>query len=139
MMSISLIALPVLFDTTPEASLLFKEWVRLYHYGHQVLPTMAVATCFLYGFTAINKRAARQRWGIFAVAGVTTVLMLPFTWIFMAPTNNILFGLEAESKVAAVASLSEAHAIVNKWKWLHIVRSLFPLTGAILGLTGIFK
>jgi hypothetical protein len=73
---------------------------------------------------------------VFAVAGATTILMVPFTWIFMAPTNNTLFRLENESKVASVANLAEAQELVIKWSWLHVVRSLFPLAGAILGTTG---
>lgn len=139
MMGLSLMAVPVLLETTTEPSQLFHQWVRMYHYGHQVLPTMAVATCLLYGYTAIRKRAAGRRWSVFAVAGMTTVIMLPFTWIVMAPTNNTLFRLEVESKAAPVANWGQAQELVTKWSWLHFVRSLFPLAGAILGLTGTFQ
>ena len=71
-----------------------------------------------------------------AVAGATTLSIVPFTLILMAPTNNTLFRLEKESKVASVASLAEAQELIIKWSWLHVVRSLFPLVGAILGTMG---
>ena len=77
-MSLSLVAISVLLDTTTGPSQLFSQWVRMYHYGHRVLPTMAVATFLTYGYAAFNKRAARRRWCEFAVAGVTAVVMLLF-------------------------------------------------------------
>ena len=141
-MSLSLMAIPVLLDTTTQPSQLFHQWVRMYHYGHQVLPTLAVATFLLYGYAAVSKRAASRPWGIFAAAGVTTLSMLPFTWVFMVPTNNTLFRLDGESKAAAaaaVASWGEAQELVTRWSWLHLVRSLFPLAGAVLGLMAIFS
>lgn len=139
MMSLSLMAIPVLLDTTDDPAQLFHQWVRMYHYGHQVMPTLAVATCLLYACSVLHSRIAGRQWGVYAVAAVTTVTMLPFTWVFMAPTNNILFRLEVESKGASVASFAEAQGLVMKWGWLHITRSLFPLAGAALGLTGIFQ
>lgn len=133
-------AIPVLLDTTSEASQLFHQWVRMYHYGHQMLPTLAVATFLLYGYAAFSKRAASNRsWGVLAVAGLTTLSMVPFTWIFMVPTNNTLFRLEVESKGAAVASWDEAQELVTTWSSLHMARSLFPLAGAVLGSMATFQ
>lgn len=100
------------------------------------MPTMAVATFLLYGYSAISNCAAGRRWGVFAVAGVMTMIMVPFTWVVMAPTNNTLFRLEVESKAGIIASLGEAKELVTRWCWLHVVRSLFPLAGAIVGLMG---
>jgi hypothetical protein len=136
MMSLSLMAVPVFLDTTTQPSQLFHQWARMYHYGHQVLPTMAVATFLLYAYAAICKRAAKNSRVMLVLAGATTLSMLPFTWVFMVPTNNTLFRLEVESKSALVASLGEAQELLKTWSWLHFVRSLLPLTGALLGLTG---
>lgn len=133
-MSLSLIAIPVLLDTTTQAPQLFHQWVRMYHYGHQVLPTMAVATFSLYSYTSIRRRSAKKSWGVFALAGVTTLAMLPFTWLFMVPTNNELFRLEEVSKVEPSGlEVAEAKMLVMRWGWLHFARSLLPLAGALLG------
>lgn len=133
-MSLSLMAIPVLLDTTTQAPQLFHQWVRMYHYGHQVLPTMAVGTFLLYTYTSIKKRSAKKSWAVFTLAGVTTLSILPFTWIFMVPTNNELFRLEAVSKAEPlVKGIGEAKELVVKWGWLHFTRSLLPLIGAVLG------
>lgn len=135
MMSLSLMAVPVFLDTTSSAPQLFQQWVRMYHYGHQVLPTMAVGTFLLYSYTAVKRRGAGKKpWGTVALAGLTTVAMLPFTWFLMVPTNNELFRLEVVSRAEpAVKGIAEARELVLKWTWLHLTRSLFPLVGAILG------
>lgn len=140
MTSLSLIAVPVLLETTTQAPQLFHQWVRLYHYGHQALPTMAVGTFLLYIYTSIKKRRARKSWGLFALAGVTTLSILPFTWIFMVPTNNELFRLEVVSKAEPlVKGIVEAKELVVKWSWLHLTRSMFPLVGTVLGTMGTFS
>lgn len=138
-MSLSLMAVPVLLDTTTNASQLFHQWVRMYHYGHQVLPTAAVGTFLLYSYTSIKKRKANKSWGIFLLAGVTTLSILPFTWVFMLSTNNELFRLESVSKAEPlVKGVVEAKELVVKWSWLHFTRSLLPLAGAIIGTVGTF-
>lgn len=136
-MSLSLMAIPVLLDTTTHAPQLFHQWVRMYHYGHQVLPTLAVGTFLLYIYSSAKERSARRTWGVFVLAGLTTLSMLPFTWLFMVPTNNELFRLEAMSKVeSSVKGIVEAKELVVKWSWLHLIRSLLPLTGAVIGTMG---
>jgi hypothetical protein len=139
MMSLCLVAVPVFLDTTTEAAQLFVQWARMYHYGHRVLPAMAICTLLLYGYTCTKKRGAKRPWGLFALAGATTVSIIPFTWIFMVPTNNELFRLEAASKAEPlVLEISGAKELVVKWTWLHFTRSLLPLGGAILGTLGTF-
>lgn len=130
MTSLSLIAIPVMLDTANEAPLLYQQWARTYHYGHQVLPGMAVATLLLYGYTAVRSKST-----IYAVAGAVTVAMVPFTWIVMVPTNDELFAREAGSwDEGVVMELGEAQGLLRRWAWMHLVRSLFPLVGAVVGL-----
>lgn len=138
-MSLCLIAVPVFLDTTTEAAQLFAQWARMYHYGHRIMPAMAVGTSLLYGYTCIRKRGAHKPWGLVALAGLTTVSIAPFTWIFMVSTNNELFRLESASKAEPLVwGISGAKELVVKWTWLHFTRSLLPLVGAILGILGIF-
>lgn len=137
MMSLALVAAPVLLDTSMEAAQLFAQWARLYHYGHQIMPTIAIGTLLLYAYTCTQKRAAKRPWGLLALAGAMTISIVPFTWIVMVPTNDELFRLEAVSKTdPLVLGLSGAKELVVKWTWLHAARSLLPLAGAILGTLG---
>lgn len=139
-MSLSLMAVPVFLDTTVQAPQLFHQWARTYHYGHQILPTMAIGTLLLYVYTSFKKRQAKKAWGIFTLAGLVTVAMVPFTWIVMVPTNNELFRLEAVSKLEpGVMDIIAAKELVVKWSWMHFTRCFFPLAGAILGSIGSFQ
>ncbi|KUI68499.1 Noranthrone monooxygenase [Cytospora mali] len=139
MMSLSLIAVPVFLDTTKHAPQLFHQWARMYNYGHQALPTMAVGTCFLYLYTASKRSGAKGHRALAMLAGLTTVIMLPFTWFVMMPTNDELFKLEALSRTEPeVMGLAGARELVVRWAQMHFVRCLFPLAGAILGAIGTF-
>lgn len=133
-MSLSLFAVPVLLDTTTESPQLFFQWVRMYHYGHMALPTMAIGTFLLYSYTAIKKRGAKKPWRRWLIAGVTTLTMVPFTWLVMVPTNNELFRLQEVSLVEpTVMAITEAKELVTKWSWMHLTRSFMPLAGAVMG------
>ncbi|KAH6635111.1 hypothetical protein B0J18DRAFT_38464 [Chaetomium sp. MPI-SDFR-AT-0129] len=148
MASLSLIAVPVLLDTTPTPALLLQQWVRMYHYGHRVLPAMAIGTFGLYTYAAISGARGRDRgrsekrgWALALAAGLTTVAMLPFTWLCMVPTNDELFRLAEQSRKlsqngpesADIVSLGEVQELVSSWSGLHLVRSGLPFVGVVLG------
>ena len=138
MTSLSVVAIPVFLDTTTHASQLYHEWARMYHYGHQILPGLAITTLMLYSYAALRNRAKKRPWAAYALAGVVTVSMIPFTWIFMVATNDTLFRLEAEGATSVAEGIEKAQELVKLWGWLHLARCLFPLAGAVLGLTTTF-
>jgi ABC-type iron transport system FetAB permease component len=118
-------------DTNTDANHMIAQWSRTYHYGHIILPGICIGTCGLYAFSALR---SNKNWRRYAVAGIMTLTLVPFTWIIMTPTNNTLFALEAAGNVS---DLGYVHRLVVKWTWMHAARSVFPLIGAILGFTGI--
>lgn len=149
-MSLSLMAVPVFLDTTPTAPHLFRQWLSMYNYGFPVLPTISIATCSLYVAIALRQRAAGMPdWFVYAAAGLVTVIMVPFTWVFLWPTNNTIMKLEEETRSIANAGtkevegtpykLKEAQALVKVWSRIHFTRSFFPLIGALIGLSGLLK
>lgn len=134
MLSLSLIAVPVFLDTTTQGAQLLQQWERMYHYGHQALPTMAVGTFVLYAYVAFKRRRR-----IFALAGSITVIMVPYTWFIMMPTNNELFRLEELARTEPAATgIAEARKLVVSWSWMHLTRALAPLAGAVVGALAIF-
>ncbi|KAF2133651.1 hypothetical protein P153DRAFT_250358, partial [Dothidotthia symphoricarpi CBS 119687] len=140
MMSLSLMAVPVMLDTTTEAPQLFLQWTRMYHYGHQVLPTLAICTFLLYSYVSFNRYNVGnpKSWFVYALAGAVTLSLIPFTWIFMVPTNDELFRLEALTRTGArtgngTLTVMQAKGLVIKWSWLHFTRSCLPLVGALIG------
>ncbi|KAL2021623.1 hypothetical protein VTK56DRAFT_6976 [Thermocarpiscus australiensis] len=134
MMGLSLIAIPVLVDINHDPAHLLRQWARLYGYGIQLMPAGAIGTTLLYGYSIASKARSNRPWRIYALAAAATMSIVPFTWYVMLPTNNRLFELNALA--GGAKDLAQVHELVAKWRWLHIIRSLFPLVGAVLGLTG---
>ena len=128
MMSISLLAVPTCLDTTLSAAQLCRMWERVFHYGHRALPALALAAGGLY--MSIGFREKSKRWPMM-IAGFATVLIMPFTWIFMFPTNDLLFAMVAARKEV---DFDEARSLVIRWCRLHLTRSMFPLIGSVVGL-----
>ncbi|KAF2795019.1 DUF1772-domain-containing protein [Melanomma pulvis-pyrius CBS 109.77] len=129
MVSISLLAVPTCLDTTLSATQLCRMWERVFHYGHRALPALALATGGLY--MSIGLREKPKRWPMM-IAGLATVSIMPFTWIFMFPTNDRLFAMVAAGE--ADISFVEARSLVVRWCRLHLTRSMFPLIGSVVGL-----
>ena len=47
MMGLSLITIPLFLDTNTQSAHMLTQWVRLYHYGHLYMPSMAIAILHL--------------------------------------------------------------------------------------------
>lgn len=136
MLSISVITVPVLYNTIDAPSQLLKQWSRLYYYGHIYMPAMSVAVTGLFFYIAVQKRASKQDiWLRYAIAGATTITMVPYTLTVMAPTNNSLFALSDEAwEGSSSLSLGEVRRIIYGWAWLHVARCFFPFVGSMIGL-----
>lgn len=105
------------------------------------MPALCIATVGLYAYSALRTRKLKsQHWPTYAVAAAMTIAMVPFTWVFMAPTNNVLFSWEETATAGElVADLRVVQTVVATWAWLHLVRSVFPLIGVIVGFAGIMQ
>lgn len=137
MMGLSAFAIPVFLDTNANTEQLLRQWMRLYHYGHMYMPALCVATFGLYGYASLGRRASsHKQWYRYGVAATSTISMVPFTWLVVARTNDTLFRMGAPN---AGTELILARALVLKWAWLHVMRSLFPLFGAIIGFISLLK
>lgn len=164
MITLSTITVPVLLDTTTHPPQLLHQWVRTYHYGHIFLPTISIATAVIYFYIAARQLSRKKPWRKAALVGVLTVIMVPFTWVCMAATNDVLFGLQRESQMrdlnqtsyddlgdgtgtgsgtgagsegegeGDVATLEGVTELIVRWGWMHLVRSLFPLMAAVVGI-----
>jgi len=144
MTSLSLVAVPVLLDTATDSPQLLRQWSRMYHYGHLIMPSMAVGTLLLHACTALQQSALGKPWGVFACAGGLTIAIAPFTWTVMGGTNGELFGRlqqagsMSKEAAAAASDLEEVKGLVKRWSWLHLMRSMLPLAGTLLAVIGTF-
>lgn len=65
---------------------------------------------------------------------------MPFTWTVMAGTNDRLFRARAKGVEGKLeGGMEEVRGVVRRWNRLHVVRSLFPLVGAVVGLLGTWR
>jgi hypothetical protein len=140
MSALSLMAVPVLLETTDEPTQLYRQWVTMYGHGHQVLPGLAIITAGLYARIALSLRSTTRPWSLFVLAGLTTVAIIPFTLVFMVPTNDLLFALEkGTEKGQGGMSIMDAKELVLWWSRLHLMRSVMPLIGAVIGVSAVVK
>ncbi|EXJ61968.1 hypothetical protein A1O7_02400 [Cladophialophora yegresii CBS 114405] len=140
MTALSLMAVPVLLETTSLPAQLFHQWVTMYGYGHRVLPGLAIVTCLIYLRVAFTRRRAKNHaWPLYALAGIVTVSIVPFTLIFMVKTNDTLFGLERDARVKGLVSMDieMGKQLVTWWSRLHLMRSVLPLVGTVIGVTAV--
>jgi len=73
------------------------------------------------------------------MAIASTMAMVSFTWLVMAPTNETLFRLEEATGSGSMVEPGLVSGLAVRWAWLHVARSLFPLVGAIVGFTGLLQ
>ena len=81
---------------------------------------------------------ATHRSKLFIASAVASLSIVPFTIIFMAPTNNALFEREESVRVKAeqdgkpIQVTEESKELLRKWRILNILRGMFPFIGALL-------
>ncbi|RMZ83615.1 hypothetical protein DV738_g927, partial [Chaetothyriales sp. CBS 135597] len=81
------------------------------HALNELAPSLPqVATLLLYLYVSRLRYQAKQPWRQFALAGFTTILIVPFTLTVMVQTNDELFRLQALTQSLAVG-LSAATAV----------------------------
>ncbi|ROW07772.1 hypothetical protein VMCG_03389 [Cytospora schulzeri] len=133
---LSILAVPGLLSTTSPvpSQLLAQQWAGIYNRGKVLGPQTAVISLLGYGYLLYDRSRQNRSWGNILGAMGLAVGIVPYTLIVMAPTNQALMNV-----AKGVSSLgSEAvEELLVKWKWLNLIRSMFPLAGALLGLYGL--
>ncbi|CAN8101324.1 unnamed protein product [Discula destructiva] len=134
---LSLLAIPGLLTPTappPAPQMLAQQWAGIYSRGKSLGPQTAILAVLGYGYLAYDQGSG-GRWGRFAGAAALTLAIVPFTLMFMAPTNQKLFDVAAGT--AGVVKEGSVEELLVRWKGLNLVRSLWPLAGAVVGLWGL--
>ncbi|KAH8585385.1 hypothetical protein B0O99DRAFT_587453 [Bisporella sp. PMI_857] len=132
---VSMLAVPMILATTPpDSSLLLRQWHFVYNSGHKMGPSMAVISGLAYWSAAWASREQGRTVSLYAYSGAVTMSMVPFTWLFILPTNNAIFAEIAKDRAGKPTNLAHAQGLVGRWRTLNIVRTLFPILGAALGM-----
>lgn len=131
---LSALAIPGLLSTTSAVptQMLAQQWAGIYNRGKVLGPQAAAISLLGYGYLMYDRSRQSRGWGKYTGAAALTVAIVPFTGLFMDNTNQTLLGVAAGG--AGSISSEAVRELLVKWRDLNLVRSLFPLAGALLGL-----
>jgi len=102
-------------------------------------PAIAVTSLAALAYSAYDRSRRGLVWKRYATAGALTLAIVPFTLIFMNPTNQALLQIAGGGATAAVVNDDSVRALITKWTGLNLIRSLLPLAGAIIGIIGLVE
>lgn len=126
--------MPGLLSAPVSGALLAQQWQTIFNLGKATAPTIAVASLAAFAYTAYDRSRRHLDWTRYATAGALTLAIVPFTLIFMHPTNQSLLQVAGGGATAAVVNDDSVRALITKWAGLNLIRSLLPLGGAVVGL-----
>jgi hypothetical protein len=145
---------------TPIAHLT-HQWLDVYERGKRIFPPIAIVASLANGYLAWILRdtpapaTASLSWtSLYVTAIVVTLGMVPWTLTAMKSTNDRLRAhatrddkalaegtegmvLGASEKSRRAKEDDEVPGLMWKWAELNFCRSLFPLTGAVIGFCGV--
>jgi hypothetical protein len=98
-----------------------------------VCPSFAVAAAIAHVLNAyINRNSTSDRAKYSAAAAASTIAIVPFTMILMAPTNEELFKREQAARGTATGVELSSLELVKKWGRLNLARAFLPAAGALI-------
>ncbi|XPT00029.1 Noranthrone monooxygenase [Ascochyta lentis] len=132
---VSTLTIPlILTSTPPDLSLLLRQWYFVYDSGHKIGPRLAVTSGLIYWSAAWASRDRARAFALYASSGALTMSMVPFTWLFILDINNAIFAEIEKDRAGNRTNLAHAQHLIAKWRTLNMVRTVFPVLGAALGM-----
>ncbi|KAJ6140006.1 hypothetical protein N7471_006492 [Penicillium samsonianum] len=125
-------AVPAVLVATPTSQhLAAKQWVAFYHRGHALGPSFAILGAGSFIWLALKSHCSLY-WG----AAILDIGIIPWTLLFMLPTNSSIFKFADMKNLSENAVRDEAQlaSLLNRWASLNTIRSLLPFAGGIMGL-----
>ncbi|KAJ4134709.1 hypothetical protein NW768_004307 [Fusarium equiseti] len=132
--SLSLAGVPAALQLQAPSSA--TVWQELFNRGFALMPKFAITTSVAYLYAIYAARQEGRSWKGLAIASALTVSIVPFTLIFMVPTNDLL--MEAAAGTLE-ASQEDVAKLIGRWGVLNLVRSLLPLAGAVAGFSTLIE
>ena len=138
-LALSLMGIPAIRVNNDDTGTL-QQFRSLYNLGKTINPKIAMLSAtasFAAAWTHYHPQAL-YRTGLFVASGITTLSIVPWTFLMMQSTNSALFARlqVAESKPIGEAKSTEqseeTRSLLEKWRFLNIIRSLMPLAGSLL-------
>lgn len=130
---LSMLAVPGLLSATStiNAQALAQQWAGIYYRGKALGPQTALLSLLGYGYLTYKSTSDGLSWHKFVAAALLTIGIVPFTVMIMDPTNQALLQITSGASSLGMEATKD---LLVQWKNLNLVRSFFPLAGAVLGL-----
>ncbi|KAL1858710.1 hypothetical protein Plec18167_003413 [Paecilomyces lecythidis] len=147
---------PAKTDTPGSAlSHITHQWLDVYNKGKIMFPSLALTSALAYSYLAYTLRhtaSAGKVARLYLIAAATTMTIVPFTIGVMLPVNKRLeahatrddatekegkegMATSAEEEAKRTREDREVPALLETWTYMNAGRSLFPLAGAVVGIT----
>lgn len=130
-MSVSIIVVPSLLAARIPGQALATQWAHLYGLGKAIMPTVTIASVLSYAYLAYERSARGDAWTGFVAAAILSGSIVPYTLLFMMPTNNTLAGV-ANGSIKSLGDDSVRQTLL-KWGGMNLFRSLLTLGGSVVG------
>jgi len=145
--TLSAITIPtILMSPTP---LLLQQWRSTFLSGASIGPPLAIISFLNLGYVAYTKRNESIKnpgihsnpveWKSYAFCALATLVVVPFTIVFINGTNRILMAESASDSGKTSLADSQARSLVEKWSRLNALRSCFPILGLVVVLWSALK
>ena len=133
---------PLLLAPNP---LVIQQWRKLFELGKARIPPLAAASALSFSYVSyqwygtLNQPKAEH----YGLSAFLTILIVPYTLIFMKKVNNKLLrkaeeskGLSLDDKIveAGLPKGESSKELLDLWATHNFIRGFFPLAGSILAL-----
>ncbi|KZL87109.1 acetyltransferase [Colletotrichum incanum] len=129
--SLSMFSVPAILQSGSEPAHALRLWQHIFLNGASTGPKVALVTFLSLAYSAYDRYSQGVAWKPYAIAGVLSLAIVPFTIIFMSSTNNALI---AGAQGVKTFGLSETTELLTRWRALNFVRSFISLASASVGL-----
>lgn len=125
--------------------LVTQQWQKIYDSGKAGMPPLACTSALSFGYLAYRWYGTlkQPKAELSGLSAFLTVLIVPYTLIFMKKVNNKLGRKAEESKGLSLDDRTvevglpkgeSSKELLDSWATHNFVRGLFPLAGSLLGL-----
>lgn len=150
--ALSVVSVPALSksqkqDSVP-AGYLARQWKYIFEDGKVQNPGVAAIASASFAYlawsvrsgTALSLIVPKNSVRVYSISALLAIGVVPFTMLFMLPTNNRLIAKAEQAagvKGAVAADDKEVIELLRKWSVLSGIRSLVPLLGGVISLAAI--
>jgi hypothetical protein len=143
MLSLSYFPIPLLHNTITSTTVqhTLHQLTTFLSYGDPLVPLTAISITLMHWTHAYHLHArSNPLFTNYVLAGLPTLFMIPYTIILVFPVNRQMARLkEKAEKEEGSVGVEEVRKSLRGWNRRHVVRSLMPIVGVVVGLGGLLE